>query len=78
MPTNVIMPQLGESIVEGTINKWLVQEGDEIKKMDPLLEVGSDKVDTEAPSPADGVILKLYAADAFVSAVKVMLERWEN
>ena len=51
------MPQLGESIVEGTIKRWLVQEGDEIERFDPLLEVATDKVDTEVPSPAAGVIL---------------------
>ena len=67
------MPQLGESIVEGTINKWLVQEGDAIKKMDPLLEVGSDKVDTEVPSPAAGVILKLYAAEGETVAVGTII-----
>ena len=63
MTSNVNMPQLGESIVEGVINKWLVQEGDQIKRFDSLLEVGSDKIDTEVPSPADGIILKIYAAE---------------
>jgi len=58
MATKVIMPQLGESVVEGTITKWLVKEGDAVKRYDPLLEVSSDKVDTEVPSPTDGVILK--------------------
>ena len=73
MVINVIMPQLGESIVEGTINKWLVQEGDEIKEMAPMLEVGSDKVDTDVPSPADGVILKLYAAEGETLAVGTLI-----
>ena len=63
MTTKVIMPQLGESVVEGTITKWLVQEGDTVKRYDPLLEVSSDKVDTEVPSPVDGVILKLHAPE---------------
>jgi len=63
MATKVIMPQLGESVVEGTITKWLVKEGDEIKRYDPLLEVSSDKVDTEVPSPTDGVILKLLVPE---------------
>ncbi|MCB9143710.1 MAG: 2-oxo acid dehydrogenase subunit E2 [Anaerolineales bacterium] len=60
MPTNVIMPQLGESVVEGTISRWLVKEGDTVEKYDVLMEVSTDKVDTEVPSPASGVVLKLY------------------
>ncbi len=63
MATNVIMPQLGESVVEGTITKWLVKEGDEVKRYDPLLEVSSDKVDTEVPAPTDGVVLKLLVPE---------------
>ncbi len=63
MVTKVIMPQLGESVVEGTITKWLVKEGDAVKRYDPLLEVSSDKVDTEVPSPADGVVLKLHVPE---------------
>ncbi|GAB4478690.1 MAG: dihydrolipoamide acetyltransferase family protein [Anaerolineae bacterium] len=63
MATQVIMPQLGESVVEGTINRWLKQEGDPIDEYEPLLEVGSDKVDTEIPSPAKGVVLKLLVAE---------------
>lgn len=59
MPTQVIMPQLGESVVEGTINRWLKREGDPVKEFEPLLEVSTDKVDTEIPAPADGVLLKI-------------------
>ncbi len=59
MPTKVIMPQLGESIVEGTVTKWLKQEGESIQEMDALLEVNTDKVDTEIPSPAGGTLLKI-------------------
>lgn len=60
MATNVIMPQLGESVVEGTISRWLVQPGDTVAEYAPLLEVSTDKVDTEVPAPAAGVVLKLY------------------
>ena len=60
MATNVIMPQLGESVVEGTISKWLVKEGDAVEKYAVLMEVSTDKVDTEVPAPAAGVVLKLY------------------
>ena len=52
MPTKIIMPQLGESVVEGTISRWLKQEGESIDEMESLLEVSTDKVDTEIPSPA--------------------------
>lgn len=69
MTTNVIMPQLGESIVEGTIIRWLVREGEAVKKFEPLLEIATDKVDTEAPSPADGVLLKILAAEGATVAV---------
>src|SRR5512138_1246779 len=59
MPTKIIMPQLGESVVEGTITRWLKQEGETVSEMDSLLEVNTDKVDTEIPSPAGGVLLKI-------------------
>ena len=60
MPTNVIMPQLGESVDEGTISRWLKHEGDPVREDEPLLEVSTDKVDTEVPAPAGGVLLKVY------------------
>jgi pyruvate/2-oxoglutarate dehydrogenase complex dihydrolipoamide acyltransferase (E2) component len=63
MPTKVIMPQLGESVVEGTVSRWLKHEGDAIAEYEPLVEVSTDKVDTEIPSPASGVILKIYVAE---------------
>lgn len=63
MATEVIMPQLGESVVEGTVTKWLVDEGDQIEEFDALLEVNTDKVDTEVPAPASGVLLKIYVPE---------------
>lgn len=59
MPEMIIMPQLGESVVEGTVGKWLKKEGEQVAKYEPLLEVITDKVDTEIPSPAEGVVLKI-------------------
>lgn len=59
MPIQVIMPQLGESVVEGTVSKWLKNIGDEIKEYDPLLEINTDKVDSEIPSPAAGTLLAI-------------------
>ena len=59
MPTQVIMPQLGESVVEGTISRWLKAKGEPITEFEPLLEVNTDKVDTEIPSPAAGTLLDI-------------------
>lgn len=63
MPTTqVLMPQLGESVVEGIVSKWLKQEGDPVQEFEPLLEINTDKVDTEIPAPASGVVLQLLVA----------------
>ena len=59
MPTKVLLPQLGESVDEATISKWLVSEGDKVDEFDPLLEVNTDKVDSEIPSPAAGTLLEI-------------------
>ncbi len=59
MSTKVLVPRLGEGVDEVTITKWLKKEGDTVKELEPLLEVNTDKVDTEIPSPASGVILKI-------------------
>jgi 2-oxoglutarate dehydrogenase E2 component (dihydrolipoamide succinyltransferase) len=59
MPTQVIMPQLGESVIEGTISRWLKSKGDRIKEYEPLLEINTDKVDSEIPSPASGTVLDI-------------------
>ncbi len=63
MSTNVIMPKLGESIVEGTVTKWLKNEGETIQELESLLEVNTDKVDTEVPSPASGTLLKILVPE---------------
>ena len=57
------MPRLGETIVEGTILKWLKAEGDTIQQDEPLFEISTDKVDTEVPSPVTGVISKILVAE---------------
>ena len=56
MPTDVVMPQMGESIFEGTITKWLKKAGDTVEKDEPLFEISTDKVDAEIPSPVAGVL----------------------
>src|SRR2546421_2748636 len=56
MPTEVVMPQMGESIAEGTITKWLKNVGDHVERDEPLFEISTDKVDAEIPSPAAGTL----------------------
>ncbi|MDT5101794.1 MAG: hypothetical protein QOC76_5531 [Mycobacterium sp.] len=63
MATSVQMPALGESVTEGTVTRWLKQEGDTVDVDEPLLEVSTDKVDTEIPSPAAGVLKKIVAQE---------------
>jgi pyruvate dehydrogenase E2 component (dihydrolipoamide acetyltransferase) len=63
MPTEIIMPQMGESIAEGTITKWLKKVGDTIKRDEPIFEISTDKVDAEIPSPVAGTLLEIKAAE---------------
>src|ERR1700753_1182805 len=56
MSVSVVMPQLGESVTEGTVTRWLKKEGERVPADEPLLEVSTDKVDTEIPSPASGIL----------------------
>ncbi|HXF43392.1 MAG TPA: biotin/lipoyl-containing protein, partial [Pyrinomonadaceae bacterium] len=60
MSVEVVMPQMGESITEGTVSKWLKAEGDQVEKDEPVLEISTDKVDAEVPSPAAGKLLKIF------------------
>jgi pyruvate dehydrogenase E2 component (dihydrolipoamide acetyltransferase) len=59
MPTDVVMPQMGESITEGTITKWLKKPGDSVQRDEPLFEISTDKVDAEIPSPAAGTLAEI-------------------
>lgn len=63
MPVSVTMPRLGESVTEGTVTRWLKQEGERVEVDEPLLEVSTDKVDTEIPSPAAGILQKILVAE---------------
>ncbi|HEV7754820.1 MAG TPA: 2-oxo acid dehydrogenase subunit E2 [Mycobacteriales bacterium] len=63
MPVSVTMPRLGESVTEGTVTRWLKQEGERVEADEPLLEVSTDKVDTEIPSPAAGVLTRIVVAE---------------
>jgi 2-oxoglutarate dehydrogenase E2 component (dihydrolipoamide succinyltransferase) len=73
MATKVVMPQMGESVIEGTITKWLKQKGDIVEEYEPLIEVNTDKVDTEIPSPTSGTLLEtLVDEGAVVNAGTVL------
>src|SRR5271170_1825335 len=63
MPTDVVMPQMGESIFEGTITKWLKKTGDKVQRDEPLFEISTDKVDAEIPAPASGVLQEIKISE---------------
>jgi 2-oxoglutarate dehydrogenase E2 component (dihydrolipoamide succinyltransferase) len=69
MPTNVVMPQMGESIAEGTIVRWIKKVGDRIDRDEPLFEISTDKVDAEIPSPSAGVVREIRAKEGETVAV---------
>jgi pyruvate dehydrogenase E2 component (dihydrolipoamide acetyltransferase) len=69
MSTSVTMPALGESVSEGTVTRWLKQEGEQVNADEPLLEVSTDKVDTEIPAPASGVLQKIIVGEDETVAV---------
>ncbi|HUI58065.1 MAG TPA: 2-oxoglutarate dehydrogenase, E2 component, dihydrolipoamide succinyltransferase, partial [Bryobacteraceae bacterium] len=73
MPTDVIMPQMGESIVEGTITKWLKKPGDKVQRDEPLFEISTDKVDAEIPSPASGVLQEVKVGEGATVQVNTIV-----
>ncbi|MFZ5786976.1 MAG: biotin/lipoyl-containing protein, partial [Acidobacteriota bacterium] len=73
MATNVQMPQMGESITEGTIVRWFKQEGEAVKKDEPLLEISTDKVDAEVPSPASGTLSRILHGPGATVAVETVI-----
>jgi 2-oxoglutarate dehydrogenase E2 component (dihydrolipoamide succinyltransferase) len=73
MATKVLVPLLGEGVEEVTVTKWLKQEGDSIDELEPLLEVNTDKVDTEIPAPSSGVVLKIQMEEGAVAKVGEVL-----
>ena len=78
MLIDVAVPQLGESITEGTLSKWLVNEGDVVSKDQPLASIGTDKADSELPSPVAGRIAKLLVAEGQVVPVKTVIAQIEE
>ena len=73
MPTDVIMPQMGESIFEGTITKWLKKAGDAVLKDEPLFEISTDKVDAEIPSPVAGVLSEIKVCEGATVQVNTVV-----
>jgi 2-oxoglutarate dehydrogenase E2 component (dihydrolipoamide succinyltransferase) len=73
MPTDIIMPQMGESIVEGTITKWLKKPGDKVQRDEPLFEISTDKVDAEIPAPASGVLHEIKVAEGTTVGVNTVV-----
>jgi pyruvate dehydrogenase E2 component (dihydrolipoamide acetyltransferase) len=73
MPTEIVMPQMGESIVEGTITKWLKKPGDKVQRDEPLFEISTDKVDAEIPSPASGILQDIKVAEGTTVQVNTVV-----
>src|SRR5438128_7710432 len=72
---DVLMPQMGESIAEGTVSKWLKKVGDEVKRDEPLFEISTDKVDAEIPSPTAGVLVEILATEGQTVPINTVVAR---
>jgi len=75
MPVDVVMPQMGESIAEGTISRWLKKVGDKVERDEPILEISTDKVDAEIPAPSAGVVAEILANEGDTVAVNSVVAR---
>ena len=75
---DIIMPQMGESIAEGTLSKWLKKVGDEIKRDEPIFEISTDKVDAEIPAPSAGVLTEIIVKEGETVAVQTVVARLET
>ena len=73
MPTDIVMPQMGESIFEGTITKWLKKPGDKVQRDEPLFEISTDKVDAEIPAPAAGILQDIKVAEGSTVQVNTVV-----
>jgi len=73
MPTDVVMPQMGESITEGTLTKWLKKPGDTVNRDEPLFEISTDKVDAEIPSPAAGTLLEIKVQEGATVGINTVV-----
>ena len=75
---DVIMPQMGESIAEGTVSRWLKKVGDSVKRDEALFEISTDKVDAEIPAPAAGVLVEVLVGEGTTVAVQTVVARLET
>src|SRR5215813_5963433 len=73
--TDVVMPQMGESIVEGTLTKWLKKPGERVERDEPLFEISTDKVDTEIPSPAAGTLHEVLVQEGATVGINTVVAR---
>src|SRR5713226_3372646 len=76
--TTVVMPQLGESVVEGTVVRWIAKPGQRVERDEPLVEIATDKANTEIPSPSAGVLVEQLAKEGAVVAVGAPLARLDE
>src|SRR5215510_6575763 len=76
--TDVVMPQMGESIVEGTLTKWLKKPGERVERDEPLFEISTDKVDTEIPSPAAGTLSEVLVEEGKTVGINTVVARIEE
>src|ERR1700690_2934849 len=72
---DVVMPQMGESIVEGTLTKWLKKAGDHVERDEPLFEISTDKVDTEIPSPEAGTLSEILVEEGKTVGINTVVGR---
>ena len=75
---DVIMPQMGESIAEGTLSTWIKQLGDEVKRDEPIFEISTDKVDAEIPSPGAGVLAEILVQEGETVEINTVVARIET
>src|SRR6476659_9733234 len=75
MATDVLMPQMGESIAEGIVSRWIKKVGDKVERDEPLLEISTDKVDAEIPSPAAGTLAEILVQEGQTVAVNSVVAR---
>ncbi len=75
---DVIMPQMGESIAEGTLSRWLKKIGDEIKRDEPIFEISTDKVDAEIPAPTAGILAEILVVEGQTVPVQTVVARLET
>src|SRR5215510_334799 len=75
MPISIVVPQLGESVAEGTVARWLKAQGERVRKEEPLVEIQTDKINVEIPSPAEGTLSQILVAEGTTVLVGTEIAR---